>query len=117
MARKQKKVKLSDQIYQISTLVAGKFELQEVLTGWRGSGMVTNTTACSIRLLDDGSGDLTMRSTYGLSERIPSTKAPVNLDEPVIKKPFRQSRGTRRHAGRPRVRYREATIQEGLISR
>ncbi len=117
MAKKQKKVKLSDQIYQISTLVAGKFELQEVLDRLAEAAvLVTNTTACSIRLLDDNSGDLTMRSTYGLSEEY-RNKGPVNLDEPVIKEAL-SGRAVVLDDMRddPRVRYREATIQEGLIS-
>lgn len=117
MARKQKKVKLSDQIYQISTLVAGQFELQEVLDRLAEAAvLVTNTTACSIRLLDDDSGDLKMRSTYGLSEEY-RNKGPVNLDEPVIKEAF-SGKAVVLDDMRvdPRVRYREATIKEGLIS-
>jgi serine phosphatase RsbU (regulator of sigma subunit) len=117
MTQRQKKVRLSDKIYQISTLVAGNFELQEVLDRLAEAAvLVTNTTACSIRLLNDKSGDLTMRSTYGLSEEY-RNKGPVTMDEPVIKQAF---------TGKaivlddmrvdPRVRYPEATIKEGLIS-
>ena len=117
MAKGQKKVKLSDKIYQISTLVAGKFELQEVLDRLAEAAvLVTNTTACSIRLLDDASGDLKMRSTYGLSEEY-RNKGPVNLDEPVIKEAF-SGKAVVLDDMRidPRVRYRQATIKEGLIS-
>jgi hypothetical protein len=88
MAKRQKKLKLSDQIYQISTLAAGNFELQEVLDRLAEAAVkVTDTTACSIRLLDDNTGDLKMRSTYGLSEEY-RNKGPVTLDEPVIKEAF-----------------------------
>ncbi|MBN2513848.1 MAG: SpoIIE family protein phosphatase [Sedimentisphaerales bacterium] len=117
MAKRQKKLKLSDQIYQISTLAAGNFELQEVLDRLAEAAVkVTDTTACSIRLLDDNTGDLKMRSTYGLSEEY-RNKGPVTLDEPVIKEAF-SGRAVVLDDMRldPRVRYREATIQEGLIS-
>jgi serine phosphatase RsbU (regulator of sigma subunit) len=117
MAKGPKKVKLSDKIYQISTLVAGKFELQEVLDRLAEAAvLVTNTTACSIRLLDDISGNLKMRSTYGLSEEY-RNKGPVNLDEPVIKEAF-SGKAVVLDDMRidPRVRYRQATIKEGLIS-
>lgn len=117
MGKKQKKVKLSDQIYQISTLVAGQFELQEVLDRLAEAAvLVTHTTACSIRLLDGTSGQLNMRSTYGLSEEY-RNKGPVNLDEPVIKEAF-SGKAVVLDDMRddPRVRYREATIKEGLIS-
>jgi len=117
MARKQKKVRLSDQIYQLSTLVAGQFELQEVLDRLAEAAvLVTNTTACSIRLLDNASGELNMRSTYGLSEEY-RNKGPVNLDEPVIKEAFFGKAVVLDDMREdPRVRYREATIKEGLIS-
>jgi len=117
MAQRQKKVRLSDKIYQISTLVAGNFELQEVLDRLAEAAvLVTNTTACSIRLLDDKSGDLTMRSTYGLSEEY-RNKGPVTMDEAVIKEAF-TGKAVVLDDMRvdPRVRYPEATIKEGLIS-
>ena len=53
---------------QITTLVAGKFELPEVLERLAEAAVIiTNTTACSIRLLDDEAGELKMSSTFGLS--------------------------------------------------
>lgn len=117
MAQRQKKVRLSDKIYQISTLVAGNFELQEVLDRLAEAAvLVTNTTACSIRLLNDKSGDLTMRSTYGLSEEY-RNKGPVTMDEAVIKQAFTGKAVVLDDMRTdPRVRYPEATIQEGLIS-
>jgi serine phosphatase RsbU (regulator of sigma subunit) len=117
MTQRQQKIRLSDKIYQISTLVAGNFELQEVLDRLAEAAvLVTNTTACSIRLLDNKSGELTMRSTYGLSETY-RNKGPVTMDEPVIKQAFTGKAvvldDMRIDA---RVRYPEATINEGLIS-
>lgn len=109
---------LEEQIYQISMLVAGNFGLQEVLDRLAEAAvLVTHTTACSIRLVDQSSaGDLKMRSTYGLSEAY-RNKGPVTKEDPVVKEAF---------TGRavvvddmrtdPRVLYPEAASAEGLIS-
>lgn len=113
----QEQIERDEQIYQISTLVAGNFALQDVLDRLAETAVkVTGTQACSIRLLDDASGELAMRSTYGLSETYRS-KGPVTLDDPVIQEAFEG------HAvvlddmrDDARVRYREETIREGLIS-
>ncbi len=108
---------LEEEIYQISTLVAGKFELQEVLDRLAEAVVrITNTTACSIRLLDEETGDLKMRSTYGLSEEY-RNKGPVTKDEPVIREAF-EGKAVVLDDMRvdPRVQYREASIREGLIS-
>lgn len=108
---------LEEEIYQISTLVAGNFELQEVLDRLAEAVVrITNTTACSIRLLDEETGDLKMRSTYGLSEEY-RNKGPVTKDEPVIREAF-EGKAVVLDDMRvdPRVQYREASIREGLIS-
>ncbi|NLK42602.1 MAG: SpoIIE family protein phosphatase [Planctomycetes bacterium] len=108
---------LEEEIYQISTLVAGKFELQEVLDRLAEAVVrITNTTAFSIRLLDEETGDLKMRSTYGLSEEY-RNKGPVTKDEPVIREAF-EGKAVVLDDMRvdPRVQYREASIREGLIS-
>ena len=48
-----------EDIYRISTLVAGNFEIQEVLDRLAEAAVkVTRTTACSIRLLDENVGKL-----------------------------------------------------------
>lgn len=115
--RKSKKLSRDEQIYQISTMVAGNFTLQQVLERLAGAAVkVTNTQACSIRLLDDETGDLKMSATYGLSEAY-RNKGPVTKNEPVIKEVFK---------GRaiviadmrvdPRVKYPEASRREGLVS-
>ena len=55
-----------DQLFDISTMVAGNFELQEVLDRLAEAAVkVTNTTACSIRLLDDEAADLKMAARMG----------------------------------------------------
>jgi GAF domain-containing protein len=120
MSKKMKKqIERNEQIYQITTLVAGRFTLQEVLDRLAEAAVKvigTGVKACSIRLLDEDSGDLKMRSTYGLSEEY-RNKGVVSKDDPVIKAAF---------AGEPvilddmtdddRVAFKEATRKEGLVS-
>jgi len=118
MAKKSKRqIERDEQIYQITTMVAGDFELQEVLDRLAAAAVkITKTKNCSIRLLDNETGDLNMRSTFGLSEKY-RNKGPVSKKGPVIKAAF---------AGQAvvlddmrvdsRVQYREETIKEGLIS-
>lgn len=106
-----------EQIYQLSTLVAGRFSLQEALDRLAEAAVkITGTTACSIRLLDEDAGELQMRSTYGLSEEY-RNKGEVSKNDTVIKAAF---------AGQAvvlddmrvddRVKYKQASIKEGLVS-
>jgi sigma-B regulation protein RsbU (phosphoserine phosphatase) len=106
-----------EQLYQLTTLVAGKFSLQEALDRLAEAAVkITRTKACSIRLLDEKAGELMMRSTYGLSEEY-RNKGVVSKDDAVIKAAF---------AGEAmvlddmrideRVKYREAARKEGLVS-
>jgi serine phosphatase RsbU (regulator of sigma subunit) len=118
MAKKTKEqIERDEQIYQISTLAAGKFSLQEVLDKLAEAAVrITGVKACSIRLLDEEAGDLKMRSTYGLSEEY-RNKGVVTKDDPVIKAAF---------AGKAvvlddmrdddRVSFKDATIKEELVS-
>ena len=107
----------AEQIYQLTTLVAGNFSLQEVLDRLAEAAVrITAVKACSIRLLDEDAGDLKMRSTYGLSEQY-RNKGVVSKEDPVVKAAF---------AGQAvvlddmrvdsRVKYHRATIEEGLVS-
>jgi sigma-B regulation protein RsbU (phosphoserine phosphatase) len=119
MAEKtQEQIYRDEQIYQLTTLVAGAFSLQEVLDKLAEAAVkiMTGVKACSIRLLDEEAGDLIMRSSYGLSDEYQS-KGPVSKDDPVIEAAF---------AGEAvvlddmqvdgRVKYKEATLREGLVS-
>jgi len=118
MARKTKRqIERDEQIYQLTTLVAGEFSLQEVLDKLAEAAVkIVGVKACSIRLLDDQTNDLKMRSTYGLSEEY-RNKGEVSKDDTVVKAAF---------AGEAvvlddmrvddRVKYKEATIKEGLVS-
>ena len=119
MAEKtQEQIERDEQIYQFTTLAAGAFSLQEVLDKLAEAAVkiMPGVKACSIRLLDEEAGDLIMRSSYGLSDEYQS-KGPVSKDDPVIEQAF---------AGEAvvlddmrvddRVRYKEATLREGLVS-
>jgi len=112
-----KTTKREEQMYQIITLVAGGFALGEVLDKLsRAAVEITGASACSIRLLDDETGELKMRSTFGLSEEY-RNKGPVTSEDPVIKAAF---------AGEPviiddmgkddRVKYKDASEKEGIVS-
>jgi hypothetical protein len=118
MAKKTKKqLERDEQIYQLTTLVAGRFSLQEALDKLAEAAVrITGVKACSIRLLDEESDDLKMRSTYGLSEEY-RNKGAVLKDDPVVKAAFAGEAvvlDDMRLDGR--VKYREATIKEGLVS-
>ena len=106
-----------EQFYQLTTLVAGNFSLEESLGRLAESAVkILGVKACAIRLLDEKKGKLDMSSTYGLSEEY-RNKGPVTRKDVVIKAAF---------AGEAvvlddvrvdgRVKYKEAAIKEGLVS-
>ena len=113
----QEQIERDDQIYQLSTLVAGEFSLQEVLDRLAEAAVkIVGVKACSIRLLDEEAGDLVMRSTYGLSEAY-RNKGVVSKSDPVVEAAFAGEAvvlDDMRVDGR--VKYKEATIKEGLVS-
>jgi serine phosphatase RsbU (regulator of sigma subunit) len=112
-----KQIERDEQIYQLTTLAAGRFSLQEVLDRLAEAAVkITGVKACSIRLLDEEAGDLKMRSTYGLSEEY-RNKGVVSKNDPVVEAAFAGEAvvlDDMRVDGR--VKYREATIKEGLVS-
>jgi sigma-B regulation protein RsbU (phosphoserine phosphatase) len=115
--RTKKQIERDEQIYQLTTLVAGDFSLQEALDKLAEAAVrITGVKACSIRLLDEDAGDLKMRSTYGLSEEY-RDKGVVSKSDPVVKAAFAGEAvvlDDMRVDGR--VKYKEATIKEGLVS-
>jgi serine phosphatase RsbU (regulator of sigma subunit) len=118
MAKKtNKQIERDEQIYQLSTLVAGEFSLQEVLDKLAEAAVrIVGVKACSIRLLNEEADDLKMRSTYGLSEEY-RNKGVVSKNDPVVKAAFAGQAvvlDDMRIDGR--VEYKEATIKEGLVS-
>jgi len=118
MLKKTKRQTARDeQLYQLTTLVAGDFSLQEVLEKLAEAAVkITGVKACSIRLLDEEAGELKMQSTYGLSQEY-RNKGVVSKKDTVIKAAF---------AGQAvvlddmrvdnRVKYKQATIKEGIVS-
>ena len=118
MAKKTKRqIEREEQIYQLTTLVAGEFSLQEALDKLAEAAVkIAGVKACSIRLLDEEAGDLKMRSTYGLSEEY-RDKGVVSKEDRVIKAAFAGEAvvlDDMRVDGR--VKYKGATIKEGLVS-
>jgi len=118
MAKKaNRQIEREEQIYQLSTLVAGEFSLQEVLDKLAEAAVkIVGVKACSIRLLDEEAGELKMRSTYGLSEEY-RNKGEVSKNDPVVKAAFAGEAvvlDDMRIDGR--VKYKEATIKENLVS-
>lgn len=119
MAEKtQEQIDRDEQIYQLTTLVAGAFSLQEVLDKLAEAAVkiMPGVKACSIRLLDEEAGDLKMRSSYGLSDEY-QNKGPVSKEDPVIEQAFAGEAvvlDDMRVDGR--VKYKEATLREGLVS-
>jgi sigma-B regulation protein RsbU (phosphoserine phosphatase) len=113
----ERQIERDEQIYQLTTLVAGEFSLQEVLDKLAEAAVkIVGVKACSIRLLDEEAEDLKMRSTYGLSEEY-RNKGVVSINDPVIKAAFAGEAvvlDDMRVDGR--VKYKEATIEEGLVS-
>ena len=115
--RTQEQIERDERIFEISTLVAGDFELNEVLNRLAEAAVkITDTCACSIRLLDDETGNLKMSSTYGLSKNY-RKKGPVSKEDPVIKSAF-EGEAVVLDDMRvdSRVKYPEAAAQEGLVS-
>ena len=113
----KEQIERDEQIYQLTTLVAGEFSLQEVLDQLAEAAVkIVGVKACSIRLLDKDAGELKMRSTYGLSEEY-RNKGVVSKNDPVIKAAFAGEAvvlDDMRVDGR--VKYKGATIKEGLVS-
>ena len=110
-------LEMDEQIYQLSTLVAGDFSLQEVLDKLAEAAVkIIGARACSIRLLDEETNDLRMRSTYGLSEEY-RNKGMVTKDDPVITAAFAgQAVLIDDMRADDRIHFKEATNREGLVS-
>jgi sigma-B regulation protein RsbU (phosphoserine phosphatase) len=117
MGRTKRDIERNERIYQLSTLVAGDFSLQEVLDKLAEAAVkIVGAKACSIRLLDEETNDLKMRSTYGLSEEY-RNKGAVTKDDEVIRSAFAGEAividDMRDDA---RILYKDATEKEGLVS-
>ncbi|MBN2588710.1 MAG: SpoIIE family protein phosphatase [Sedimentisphaerales bacterium] len=117
MEKTKEQIERDEQIYQLTTLVAGKFSPQEVLDKLAEAAVkIIGVKACSIRLLDTESSDLKMRSTYGLSEEY-RNKGVVSKNDPVIKAAFEgEAIVLDDMRVDDRIKYKDATVKEGLVS-
>ncbi len=117
MALLRKKSLIREQIQDITALVAGNLSLQEVLDKLAEAAVhIIGVSACSIRLLDSESEDLSMRSTYGLSEAY-RHKGPVTMADPVIMEAFKgKAVVVDDMRNDDRVKYPIATASEGLVA-
>ena len=117
MRRIRRQMEMDEQIYQLSTLVAGDFSLQEVLVKLAEAAVkIVGAKACSIRLLDEETHDLKMQSTYGLSEAY-RNKGVVTKNDVVIKAAFAgEAVVIDNMRDDDRVQFKEATNKEGLVS-
>ncbi len=105
-------------LYQLSTLLAGKRELQEVLdTVTQQSAQVLNAKAASIRLLDEAGRELVPTAVYNLSQEY-LDKGPILLERSAID--LQATRGEVVYiadmAHDPRVLYPADARREGLAS-
>ena len=117
MALLRKKALIREQIQGIMELVAGNLSLREVLEKLAEAAVdILGVSACSMRLLDSEGGDLSMRSTYGLSDAY-RNKGPVTTNDPVIKEAFDgKAVIVDDMRNDSRVKYPIATTNEGLVS-
>lgn len=117
MRQIRRQTERDEQIYQLSTLVAGDFSLQEVLDKLAEAAVkIVGAKACSIRLLDEETNDLKMQSTYGLSEAY-RNKGVVTKNDVVIKAAFSgEAVVIDDMRDDDRVQFKEATNKEGLVS-
>ncbi len=66
-----REIEREEQIYHLTTLVAGAFSLQEVLDKLAEAAVkITGVKACSIRLLDEGAGELDSQRSFRLASRL-----------------------------------------------
>jgi phosphoserine phosphatase RsbU/P len=115
--RRRRQNQRDEQLYQLSTIAAGKHSLQDVLDKLSEAAVkITGVHACGIRILDEEEKELQMAAGYGLSEKY-SNRGVVSKNDTVIKAAF---------SGKavviddmrtdPLVKHPQAAIEEGLIS-
>lgn len=112
-----KKNELTEQLYQLTTLAAGDFNLHEVLDRLTEAAVkILGVKACSLRLLNEQTGDMKMRSTYGLSEGY-RNKGEVTKQDPVIKAAFEgQAVVLDDMRNDKRAKFPDAATKEGIVS-
>lgn len=105
-------------VYNIAGLLAGTRDLQEILNRIaRTVCEVMKVKACSIRLLDEISGVLTVRAVHNLSAKYLS-KGPVTVEDNPIDRAALSGELVRIADAPtdPRTRYPEEAREEGIVS-
>ncbi len=105
-------------VYNIAGLLADTLDLQDILN--RTSRMVCEVMrvkACSIRMLDETSGALTIKAVHNLSEQY-LNKGPVTVDQNPIDGAALRGEMVRilDAPTDPRTRYPEEARREGIVS-
>ncbi|HOQ87135.1 MAG TPA: SpoIIE family protein phosphatase [Phycisphaerae bacterium] len=105
-------------VYNIAGLFAGSLDLKEILDKTaRMVCEVMKTKACSIRMLDEASGSLSIKAVHNLSWEY-LDKGPVSVDENPIDQAAIHGELVRiaDMPNDPRVRYPEQARKEGIVS-
>jgi len=105
-------------VYNLAGLASGTMDLQEILnTTARMVCEVMQVKACSIRLLDEATGDLVIKAVHNLSNEY-LNKGPVNINQNPIDQAARNGEMVRIADAPtdPRTRYPEQARREGIVS-
>jgi sigma-B regulation protein RsbU (phosphoserine phosphatase) len=105
-------------LYGISGLLAGTFDLQQVLNEVvRRVGEVMRVKSCSLRLFDDQTGELPIKAVYNLSREYLNKGAVRVAENPVDAQALSgQTVYIEDVPNDPRVRYPDEARREGLAS-
>lgn len=105
-------------VYNMADMLAGRHGLQELLDRTaRKICEVTQTKACSIRLLDEQSGELVIKAVHNLSDRY-LQKGPVHVEDHPIDIEALKGRVVYIEdvPNDPRVQYPDEARREGIVS-
>jgi len=105
-------------VYNVAGLLAGTRDLQEILDlTARCVCQVMRVKACSIRLLDEETGELVIRAVHNLSREY-LDKGPVRLEENPIDREAIEGKTVyiENAPNDPRTRYPEQARREGIVS-
>lgn len=105
-------------VYNIAGLLADSLDLQEILSkSARIVCEVMNAKACSIRMLDEATGTLTIKAGHNLSMKY-LTKGPVTMDHNPIDQAALAGEIVRiaDAPSDPRTQYPEEAREEGIVS-
>lgn len=105
-------------VYNIAGLLAGTLDLKQILQRIAATVCdVMNVKACSIRLLDEINGSLTVQAVHNLSEKY-LRKGPVTVEDNPIDRAALGGEMVRIADAPtdPRVRYPEEAREEGIVS-